>query len=138
MQIGAVAKSTGLTPDAIRFYERTALLPVATRTTGGFRQYGQNDLEALAFIQRVKALGFALAEIRELLELRRNRVQPCGPVRRRLQKKLLQVRRKLADLQNLERELRTALRSCDQEMRKLSPHCPLLKEANKRKPERAK
>ncbi len=32
MQIGAVAKQIGLTPDAIRFYERNALLPRPQRT----------------------------------------------------------------------------------------------------------
>ena len=37
MQIGAVAKRIGLSVDAIRFYERNALLPRAARTEGGFR-----------------------------------------------------------------------------------------------------
>lgn len=38
MQIGGVAKRIGLSVDAIRFYERTGLLPQAPRTEGGFRQ----------------------------------------------------------------------------------------------------
>src|SRR5713226_6533405 len=37
MQIGEVAKLTTLTVDAIRFYERRALLPKAPRTVGRFR-----------------------------------------------------------------------------------------------------
>src|SRR2546425_13222807 len=78
MQIGAVAKKTGVSVDAIRFYERSALLPKAPRTAGGFRRYGESDLEALAFIRRVKALGFTLSEVRELLELRRSGLQPCA------------------------------------------------------------
>jgi hypothetical protein len=52
-----------------------------------------------------------LNEVRELLELRRSRLQACAPVRRRLEQKVGDVRRKRADLQKLERELRTALRS---------------------------
>ena len=63
MQIGRVAKMTGLTPDAIRFYERNALLSPPPRTPGGFRQYGEADLETLAFIRRVQGLGFKLSEI---------------------------------------------------------------------------
>ena len=135
MHIGSVAKKIGLTPDAIRFYERNALLPRPPRTEGGFRQYDESDIETLAFIRRVQGLGFKLSEIRGLLDLRGNRLHPCAPVRRRLEEKLVDVQRKLADLQKLERELRLALRSCNKELRKRSAHCPILREANNSKPE---
>jgi len=133
MQIGAIAKRIGLTVDAIRFYERNALLPRPPRTSGGFRQYGEDDVETLAFIRRVQGLGFTLSEIRGLLKLRGTRVQPCAPVRRRLEEKLVDVRRKLADLQKLEHELRLALQNCNRELRKRPAHCPILREAPKRK-----
>jgi hypothetical protein len=42
MQIGIAAKKVGLSVDAIRFYERNALLRRAPRTEGGFRRYGAN------------------------------------------------------------------------------------------------
>ena len=135
MQIGIVAKKIGLSVDAIRFYERNALLPRPLRTPGGFRQYGENEVETLAFIRRTQSLGFKLSEIRGLLKLRGNRLQPCAPVRHRLEEKLADVQRKLADLQKLEHELRLALRSCNKEMRKHSAHCPILRETNKRNPE---
>src|SRR5215831_5969567 len=99
MQIGVVAKKIGLSVDAIRFYERNSLLPRAARTQGGFRQYGESDVETLAFIRRVQGLGFKLSEIRSLLNLRGSRLQPCAPVRRQLQAKLIDVRRKVRDLQ---------------------------------------
>ncbi|HVB57149.1 MAG TPA: heavy metal-responsive transcriptional regulator [Candidatus Acidoferrales bacterium] len=137
MQIGAVAKKIGLSVDTIRFYERHALLPRPPRTQGGFRRYGESDVERLGFIRRVQNLGFTLSEVRDLLELRQNRLQPCAPVRRRLEQKLADMRKKLADLQKLEHELRLALRSCNREMAKRSARCPLLKETNKRKPESA-
>jgi len=131
MQIGIAAKKVGLSVDAIRFYERNALLGRAPRTLGGFRQYGESDIETLAFIRRVQGLGFKLSEIRSLLNLRGSRLQPCAPVRRRLQAKLTDVRSKLADLKKLEQELRSALRSCDKELRKQDAHCPILrKETN--------
>ncbi len=138
MQIGIVAKKIGVSVDAIRFYERNALLPRAPRTQGGFRQYGENDVETLAFIRRVQGLGFKLSEIRGLLSLRGTRLQPCAPVRRRLEEKLADVQRKLADLQKLEHELRLALRSCNRELRKRPAHCPILRETNKSEPEKAK
>jgi DNA-binding transcriptional MerR regulator len=114
MQIGIVAKKIGLSVDAIRFYERNAL----------------------AFIRRVQGLGFKLSEIRGLLNLRRRRVQPCAPVRRRLEEKLSDIQRKLADLQKLQRELRMALRSCNKELRKRPAHCPILRERSPREPEK--
>ena len=138
MQIGIVAKKIGLSVDAIRFYERNALLPRPPRTEGGFRRYGESDVERLGFIRRVQNLGFTLSEVRDLLELRQSRLQPCAPVRRRLEQKLADMRKKLADLQKLDHELRLALRSCNREMRKRSARCPLLKETNKRKPQSAK
>ena len=135
MQIGIVAKRIGLSVDAIRFYERNALLPRPPRTQGGFRQYGETDVETLAFIRRVQGLGFKLSESRGLLSLRSNRLQPCAPVCRRLQEKLADVQRKLSDLQKLEHELRLALSSCNREMRNRSVHCPILRKTDKRKSE---
>ena len=134
MQIGIVAKKIGLSVDAIRFYERNALLPRVPRSPGGFCQYGENDVETLVFIRQVQGLGFKLSEIRGLLGLRGNRLQPCAPVRRRLKEKLIAVQRKRADLQKLEHELRFALRSCDREIRKKPARCPILREGNRPKP----
>jgi len=134
MRICRVAKITGLTPDAIRFYERNAFLPPPPRTSGGFRQYADTDLETLAFIRRVQGLGFKLSEIHGLLRLRGNRFQPCAPVRRKLQEKLVNVRGKIASLRKLEHELNLALRSCEKELRKRDARCPILQERRPRKP----
>jgi MerR family transcriptional regulator, copper efflux regulator len=138
MQIGIVAKKIGLSVDAIRFYERNALLPRPPRTQGGFRQYAESDVETLAFIRRAQGLGFKLSEIRGLLSLRGSRMQPCAPVRRRLVEKLADVQQKLTDLHKLEHELRLALRSCNRELRKRPAHCPILRETNMSKPEKVK
>ena len=138
MQIGIVAKKIGLSVDAIRFYERNALLPRPPRTQGGFRQYAESDVETLGFIRRVQGLGFKLSEIRDLLNLRGSRLQPCAPVRRRLEEKLSDVQRRLADLHKLEHELRLALSSCSREQRKRPAQCPILTEGKPRKPESAK
>jgi len=137
MQIGTVAKKIGLTADAIRFYERNALLPSPPRSAGGFRQYGERDIETLEFIRRVQGLGFTLREIRDLLELRRTRLQPCAPVCRRLGEKLSQVRRKRNALHKLENELRAALGSCKKELHKRSAQCPFLRGPNRVRQENA-
>ena len=135
MQIGSLARKIGLSVDAIRFYERKSLLARPPRSLGGFRLYGESDVETLSFIRRAQKLGFTLREVRDLLELRRNRLQPCAPVRRRLEEKLADVQGKLSGLRKLEHDLHTALRRCKKEMRKRSAHCPILTETGKRKSE---
>lgn len=136
MHIGRVAKKIGLTPDTIRFYERNSLIPRPSRSAGGFRQYGDADVETLRFIRQVQHLGFSLKEIRELAALRSSRLQPCAPVRLRLEKKLSQVWQKLSDLQTLQRELQTALRICKKELHRKKSHCPLLTGAKQNRSER--
>ena len=136
MQIGIVARKIGLSVDAIRFYERNGLLPRPPRSEGGFRRYGDRDVETLAFVRRVQGLGFKLSEIRGLLRLRGN--QPCAPVRRRLQEKLADVHQKLSDLRHLEHELRLAFRSCNKELHKRNAHCPILRDTTQPNSERKK
>jgi DNA-binding transcriptional MerR regulator len=69
IQIGQVARETGLTVDAIRFYEKQRLLKPAPRTEGGFRLFSGQDLQQIQFIRRAQELGFSLSEIRDLLVL---------------------------------------------------------------------
>ncbi len=67
VQIGKVASQTGISIDAIQFYERGGLLAKPARSEGGYRLYHQQDIQHLKFIRRAQALGFSLQEIRELL-----------------------------------------------------------------------
>lgn len=64
MKIGELARKTGLTPSAIRFYEEQGLLSPISRTAGGYREYASNATERLYMIQASKRLGFSLDIIR--------------------------------------------------------------------------
>jgi MerR family copper efflux transcriptional regulator len=68
-QIGQVAVRTGLSLRTIRFYEEAGLVVPSARTEGGFRLYSTDDVDRLEVIKRMKPLGFALEEMRELLAL---------------------------------------------------------------------
>jgi DNA-binding transcriptional MerR regulator len=126
MQIGRASKRTGASPDAIRFYERSGLLPRMPRTNGGFRLYSEQDVATLLFIRRGQRLGFSLAEIRELVSLRTRRHKPCEKVRDVLGRKLVHVREKIRELRELERELGASLRVCNRELRRRAAVCPIL------------
>ncbi len=57
---------TGLSARTLRYYEELGLVPGVRRRAGGRRVYGDDEVERLRFIQRLKAMGLSLAEIKEL------------------------------------------------------------------------
>jgi DNA-binding transcriptional MerR regulator len=65
--IGDLSAEFGISPRAIRFYEDQGLL--RPQRIGGNRIYGAGDRARLQLILRGKRLGFALADIKELLDL---------------------------------------------------------------------
>jgi DNA-binding transcriptional MerR regulator len=66
LSIGEVCERTGLSSRTVRYYEELGLLPGVRRRSSGRRVYGADELERLRFIQRLKTLGLALQEIKEL------------------------------------------------------------------------
>jgi len=67
MNIGELAKRTGLTNSRIRFYERAGLLKTVDRRPNGYRTYPQEAVLALDLIATAQKAGFSLDEIRKLL-----------------------------------------------------------------------
>lgn len=66
LAMGELCRRTGLSARTIRYYEELGLLPGVRRRAGGRRVYGQDELERLHFIGRLKTLGLSLGEIKEL------------------------------------------------------------------------
>jgi MerR family transcriptional regulator, copper efflux regulator len=130
MRIGQIAKQTGVSIDAIRFYERNRLLAAPTRSEGGFRLYSSVDLSALQFIRNLQTLGFSLNEIREFASLRTNDLRACSAVREMLNHKLEDVHTKRIALVKLEDELKAALTKCNSQLKrqreKQNGSCPVL------------
>ncbi len=67
MNIGDLAKRTGLTHSRIRFYEREGLLTTVERRANGYRAYPNNAVLVLDLIATAQRAGFSLDEIRTLL-----------------------------------------------------------------------
>jgi len=131
LQIGGVARETGLTVDAIRFYEKCGLLKSPPRTEGGYRLFRPEDIEALKFIRRAQDLGFSLEEIRELLFLQGESFEVCNDVLELLGQKLASVRGKIGELRKLERSLERSLHMCERKLKNAATaradSCPVLK-----------
>src|SRR5579859_2015188 len=136
IQIGEAAQQAKLSIDTIRFYERRALLPRAPRTEGHFRLYTTDDVARLTFIKQMQGLGFSLQEIKQLLDLRDRGGHACGQVKNLLSSKLDEIRSKIHDMENLERELVLDLQKCNRELKNRRGHgtqrCPILSGVNER------
>ena len=64
-----VSKKTGLSAHTLRYYEKEGLLSHVGRTSGGFRQYSDEDLESLGLICCLKNTGMSLQEISRFIAL---------------------------------------------------------------------
>lgn len=132
-QIGQVARKTGLSVDAIRFYEKEGLVSRPSRTQGGYRVYEEREVADLEFIQRAQQLGFSLREIRELFSIQRHPQEVCVHVRDLIAQKLCVVRNKITELQKLESQLAGALGQCRKALRHTHrDSCPVLEEITAR------
>lgn len=60
MKIGELAAATGVATSAIRFYEKSGLLPAAQRGSNGYRSYSNDAIDRLRLIQVSQSLGFSL------------------------------------------------------------------------------
>jgi DNA-binding transcriptional MerR regulator len=119
LTIGELAERTGVSAEAIRYYEREGVIPQASRVgPGAYRQYGTADAERLRFVRRARDLGFSLDEVRELLALAAGDPdRPCGDVNQIAHTHLAQVDAKLAQLRALRRELNRLIEACDRDAR---------------------
>lgn len=127
--IGQVAKTAGVSVQAVRYYEQRGLLPAAHRSSTGYRTYGPESVERLRFIKQAQALGFSLDEIREILRLRYEGRSPCGCVRDLLQKRLLAIENEIKQLLHFRQDLRKTLARSKRLPRlphKASAICPLV------------
>ncbi|MBR0266626.1 MAG: MerR family transcriptional regulator [Clostridia bacterium] len=66
-----VSKKTGLSAHTLRYYEKEGLITGVERSAGGFRQYTDEDLEALGLVCCLKNTGMSLQEILRFVELTR-------------------------------------------------------------------
>ena len=99
MKIGELAKRTGLSAHAIRYYERIALLPRADRDSGGQRDYDESILAWIGFLKRLKTTGMPIREMRQYAELHAHREQTGRERKELLELHRERVRQHLTELE---------------------------------------
>ncbi len=113
LRIGELAKTAGVTPDTIRFYEREGLIAAPPRTPSGYRDYGPEVRDDLVFIRKAQLLGLRLRDVREVLEISSGGRPPCEHVRATVLTRLAEVERRLGELRDLRATLKTTLERLD-------------------------
>jgi DNA-binding transcriptional MerR regulator len=109
LTVSKLAKRAGMTPDAVRFYEREALLPVAPRTEAGYRVYGEETVERIRFIKGAQRVGLRLREIREMLEVLDRGLCPCGHAEALLRSRMAEIEAEVERLRGVRTDLARAL-----------------------------
>ena len=109
MTVAVLAKQSGATPHAVRYYTRMGLLSPTRNPENGYRQYKPSEVSWLRFIRQAKALGYTLNEIQEIMHDRDEGESPCPRVRELLQRRIVENRRNLQELLELQSRMETAL-----------------------------
>lgn len=120
-----VADKADVNPETLRYYEREELIPKPRRSDGGFRLYDDSYVDRLRFIQRAQDLGFTLAEIKELLDLRVDADATCRDVKAQAEEKIGEVETKIQDLKRIRDALSTLAEACNGKGGPAS-ECPIL------------
>lgn len=123
MNIGTVARRTGVPARTIRYYESIGLMPPASRSENGYRAYTSRDMEALRFIQRARNLGFSIRDVADLLALWRDTSRASADVKSVAMRHIEEVERRIAELESIRRTLLDLTHRCHGDDR---PDCPIL------------
>ena len=100
LRIGQLAALAEVSVETLRFYEREGLLERPYQYPSGYRAYPAGEVEKVRAIRRAQALGFRLAEIRDLLRAARE-----GQVSEHAARKLGEIDATIAQLVLARQEL---------------------------------
>lgn len=128
MNIGAIAKLTGLSSKSIRMYEEKGVISPPLRSEAGYREYGQKHIMELTLISRAKNAGFSLQECKEFVQLANNPNRKSSEVKAKTKEKLAEIEQKLTHLNEIKNQLESWVSSCPGNA---DSHCPIIEELTK-------
>ncbi|MBJ2345819.1 MULTISPECIES: MerR family transcriptional regulator [Pseudomonas] len=104
MRIGELEARSGASRHTLRYYEQIGLIS-PLRRTNNYRVYTAQTLQDLDFIQRAQSMGFSLGEIGQILDAQRNELIDCADGARLIEKKMAEIKLKIANLKSIYRYL---------------------------------
>ena len=123
MNIGQAAEASGVSAKMIRYYESNGLIPEASRTDAGYRQYNDNEVQTLRFIRRSRDLGFSVTRIKTLLGLWEDRSRKSADVKKLAGQYIAELDEDIEKLQSIRAQLQHLVDGCHGNSR---PECPIL------------
>lgn len=129
--IAQASAVTGVSAKMIRHYESIGLIKAPVRTENRYRHYAEADLHDLGFIRRSRDLGFSFEDIRQLLDLWRNKGRSSAEVKAIALRHIEELDEKATALAAMSRTLKTLAESCHGDAR---PDCPILEALDKPMP----
>jgi DNA-binding transcriptional MerR regulator len=100
-----LSKKLDLTPKTIRFYEKEGLISKVKRRENNYRVYDDEDIKKLLFIKKARLLGMSIYEIKNIFKIRENGSVPCCEVISTLKKHRIEVKEKIKELSEFEKNL---------------------------------
>jgi DNA-binding transcriptional MerR regulator len=98
LTIGELAKQSGYTTSAIRYYEAEGLIIPEQRTASGYRLYQPEAIVTLSFIKRAQQLGFSLQDIRQLLAFQEGAQLESQSLLTLVEERFLEIERHVTNL----------------------------------------
>lgn len=114
LQIGELAKLSGVSIDTVRYYEKRKLIHSISRTYGGFRLFDSHTIEQIKFIKQAQEFGFSLDEIKDLLVS--GGAEECQRMRDLLGQKLSEVDEQIRKMKAFRKLLSNHLSACETEL----------------------
>ena len=105
IKIGELARLSGLSVGAIRFYEKEGLLCAPDRSSGNYRLYGEREIERLRFIRHARFQGLSLEEIRLVLEYREKPGSDCQAIHSLIDRHIEEIGMQIEKLEKLRADL---------------------------------
>ncbi|QDY41267.1 Cu(I)-responsive transcriptional regulator [Candidatus Pantoea soli] len=112
MNISDIAKKTGLTSKAIRFYEEKGVVTPPVRSENGYRRYNAHHLEELNLLRQARQVGFTLDECRELVALFNNPSRHSADVKARTLQKADEIAAHIEELHAMRARLLALAEAC--------------------------
>ncbi|CUA86519.1 DNA-binding transcriptional regulator, MerR family [Gulbenkiania indica] len=112
MRIAEVARTLGCEVDTIRYFERIGLIETPACGSDGYRSYRQGTLNELRFILNCRKAGMSIAEVVQLIALRKGESYDSEEIGLMLDATIAQIQRQTEMLKRLKAQLLTLRETC--------------------------
>lgn len=123
MNIGIVAKKSGLDAKTIRYYESIELVTLPLRGANGYREYSEENLQELVFLRHARQFGFSIEECRQLLNLWLNPARQSAEVHALVTEKVDEIEKRIRELKRMKKLLTQLMSNCADDE---NPECVII------------